>query len=172
MKKIIILAAALSLAFLFSGCSSLAKMKTTKRMDAANKNEALINFVRPGVFMGDGVKFEVWDGETFVGTLAAGTMIQYAATPGKHTFMVDPTQGGRWAYLNIETVAGKVYYIKPNIIPLVGLRLGAAEASDPRISDWNDSLTPKTIDTSKTSPLPKKAIDKAQKNLNAYQSAP
>lgn len=171
MKKYALLAAILSLTFLFSGCSSLAKMKTTQRVDAANQNQALVNFVRPGVFMGDGVSFEVWDGETFVGTLAASTMIQYPVAAGKHTFMVDPTQGGKWAHLNIEVVAGKTYYIKPNIIPFVGLRIDLADAADQRISDWN-SLTPKTIDTAKSRPVPQKAIEKARQNLKAYQPAP
>jgi hypothetical protein len=109
-------------ALLFTGCSSLAKMQATTLIETPSNGTALISFVRPRIFMGDGVNFEVWDGTNFVGTFSAGTMVQHIVQPGEHIFMIDPTQGGKWAFIKLDVEANKTYFIKPNTVPFVGLR--------------------------------------------------
>lgn len=121
----------------------------------------LINIVRPNIFLGDGVKFEAWDGTTFIGTLTSRSMLQYNASEGTHCIMVDPTQGGTWATIKIKAEANSTYYIEPNTIPFVGLKLGVAHEADSRKAEWAKKLTPYSIDSAKTKPVPAKAVDKA-----------
>lgn len=147
------------------GCSSLAKMKTVNRIESVDSQKSLVSIVRPRIFLGDGVDFEVWDGNKFIGTLEAGSMIQYLTLPGSHDFMIDPTQGGVWAHKNLNLEAGKAYYLKPNTIPFVGLKLGIAEPSDIRIEKWNEGLTPLAIDEVKSKAVPQKNINEAEANL-------
>lgn len=151
-----------------SGCSSLAEMKEVDRVVNVNSNSSMVNIVRPHIFLGDGVDFEVWDGSLFIGTLEAGSMIQYITTPGKHHFMIDPTQGGDWAHKSIELKKGEKYYIKPNTIPFVGLKIGVAESTDSRISKWDKGLTPLAIDKNKSKEVPQKNIDEAKKYLKSF----
>jgi len=162
LKKLAYLSALVLMVSTITGCSSLAKMKTVNKVDQVNDKEALVNFVRPRIFLGDGVDFEVWDGDKFIGTLAAGSMIQYLTLPGEHDFMIDPTQGGAWAYKNIVVEAGEKYYLKPNTVPFVGLKLGIAESTDIRIDKWEKGLDPIGIDTIKSKPVPQKNIDEAR----------
>ena len=154
---------------IMSGCSSLATMKTTEKVGAVGETKALVNIVRPRIFLGDGVNFEVWDGSQFIGTLKAGSMIQYVTLPGEHDFMIDPTQGGKWAYKNMKLEAGKTYYLKPNTAPFVGLILGVAESTDERIVQWNKELTPLAIDKNKSKAVPQKNIEEAESNLNSFK---
>lgn len=155
-----------ALALLFSGCSTLAVMHPVERVAGPKPESALVNFVRPSIFLGDGVNFEAWDGNTFVGTLKSGTMVQHDATPGEHVFMVNPTQGGTWALMKMTVEAGKTYYIKPNTAPFVGLNLGLAAPTDPRIATWNGGLTPMAIDKAKSNPVPQEKIDEASRNMD------
>lgn len=144
-----------------SGCSSLGVMKKSEYVEKPATNMGLINIVRPNIFLGDGVKFEAWDGTTFIGTLKAGSMLQYNASAGTHCIMVDPTQGGTWATIKVEVEANSTYYIKPNTIPFVGLRLGIADESDSRKAEWSKKLAPYSIDTAKTKPVPEKIVSSA-----------
>jgi hypothetical protein len=152
------------------GCSSLAKMKTVNKIDNIDNEKSMVSIVRPHIFLGDGVDFEVWDGVKFIGTLEAGSMIQYVTAPGEHDFMVDPTQGGAWAHKNINLEAGKTYYLKPNTIPFVGLKMGVAKPTDTRIKKWNDGLTPLAIDESKSKAVPQKNIDEAKAILEKIKA--
>lgn len=161
MYKGIWVVAALFFTVVASGCSSLGTMKTANYVERPQENMALINIVRPSIFIGDGVKFEAWNGESFIGTLSAGTMLQYAVAPGKHCIMVDPTQGGPWATMLVEVQPNTTYFIKPNTIPTVGLRLGLADGDDPRITKWASGLTPRVIDQDKTKPIPVAALQEA-----------
>ncbi len=147
------------------GCSSLAKMKTVNKIENVDSQKSMVSIVRPHIFLGDGVDFEVWDGNKFIGTLEAGSMIQYLTLPGEHDFMIDPTQGGRWAHINLNLEAGKIYYLKPNTIPFVGLKLGVAPSTDVRIEKWNKGLTPLAIDESKSKAVPQKNINEAVETL-------
>ncbi len=169
MKNFIFKCALVLLPIVLSGCSSLAVMKPAEKISNTNTEKALVNFVRPHIFIGDGVDFEVWDGSNFVGTLESGAMIQYVASPGKHCFMIDPTQGGAWAYMNIEVGANRVYYIKPNT-GFGFMNLGVADTSDERIPEWNKKLKAMTVDKLKTKPLPGKALEKAKKNEANYKN--
>lgn len=150
--------------FCISGCSSLGTMKKATYVEKPTNNMGLINIVRPNIFLGDGVKFEAWDGNKFIGTLSAGSMLQYSATPGRHCIMVDPTQGGAWAAIKVEVKANSSLFIKPNTAPFVGLILGVADENDPRKAEWIKDLTPMIIDTANTKPVPEKAINKAIAN--------
>jgi len=72
-----------------TGCiGGLAKMERVAFVDEAVADQALVNIVRPRVFLGDGANNDIWDGDKFIGTLGAGKLIQYKAIPGYHVFMV------------------------------------------------------------------------------------
>ena len=159
-----------ALSIIISGCSNLAVMKQVERIGSStDKNTALVNFVRPAIFLGDGVDFEVWDGSSFIGTLSAGTMLQYVAQPGEHPFMINPTRGGAWAYKNLAVTAGSVYYLKPNITVVAGLKIGVADSTDSRIEVWNRTLTPMAIDKSESKEVPKESIAQANENLSRFK---
>ena len=168
MKKFIYVSVLFLFVTITSGCSSLAEMKEIERIDNINDGNSMVNIVRPHIFLGDGVDFEVWDGSTFIGTLEAGSMIQYVTSPGDHNFMIDPTQGGEWAHKNINLKKGEVYYLKPNTIPFVGLKIGVALPTDPRIKKWDKNLTPLGIDKQKSKKVPQKNIDEAKTYLKKF----
>jgi hypothetical protein len=173
MKRHFYIFAVTILSLVISGCAGLAVMKPVERIaSVTDKNMALVNFVRPNILMGDGVDFEVWDGGSFVGTLKAGTMVQYFAPAGEHTFMVNPTQGGSWAYRNINIAGGGVYYLKPNSTVVMGLQLGMADSSDKRIEIWNSKLTPMAIDKSESKNIPKENIVQANENWQRLKQLP
>ena len=164
MLKKLITAASIFSIISMSGCSSLGVMKKTKYVEKPADKMGLINIVRPSIFLGDGVRFEAWDGNKFIGTLSSGTMLQYSASPGSHCIMVDPAQAGKWATIKVDVKANTTYFIKPNTIPFVGLNLGMAEEADARKAEWVKELTPFSIDTANTKPVPEKAISKAIEN--------
>jgi len=165
LKKYFYLSACVFLLSGLGGCSSLAKMKTVNKIESIDSEKSMVSIVRPHIFLGDGVNFEVWDGNKFIGTLEAGSMIQYVTLPGEHDFMIDPTQGGRWAHKNMNLEAGKTYYLKPNTVPFVGLKLGVAQPTDTRIDKWNKGLTPLAIDENKSKIVPQKNISEAESIL-------
>jgi hypothetical protein len=146
-------------------------MKTVNKIENVDSQKSMVSIVRPRIFLGDGVDFEVWDGSKFVGTLEAGSMIQYVTLPGNHDFMIDPTQGGRWAHKNLNLEAGKTYYLKPNTVPFVGLKLGVAQPTDIRVDKWNKGLTPLAIDDVKSKAVPQKNINEAKAELKKIKSA-
>lgn len=157
LKKLLIIISIIGAA----GCSSLGVMKKSQYVEKPAANMGLINIVRPNIFLGDGVKFEAWDGTTFIGTLKAGTMLQYNASAGTHCIMIDPTQGGTWATIKIDVKANTTYYVKPNTIPFVGLKLGIADKSDSRKAEWSKELEPYSIDITKTKAVPEKIMSRA-----------
>jgi len=147
-------------------------MKPVERISVPEKNMALINFVRPKVFFGDALDYEVCDGTKFIGTLKAGTMVQYVTPPGDHHLMINPTGGssGKWGYKQLSIETGRVYYVKPNLIPYAGMELGLAESSDNRIETWNTSLQPMAVDKSATASVPQERIDEANTNLSKFKT--
>jgi len=143
MKKLTILFLTFAL-FNLTACTigGLAKMKPTSHIDEIPKNLAVVNFVRPPVFRGDMVAYDIWDGEVFIGTLVAGTMIQYITDPGDHVFLVDQQHAG-WGYTELKVNTGEIYYLKPNNNPFGGgPNLGIAKSDDPRIQEWKNTLSP------------------------------
>src|SRR4051794_7930180 len=111
MKKIIFLVV-MTLSLL-SGCASV-QMQPSTLVKAPKEKMALVNFVRPAVFMGDGLSIDIWDGQNYLGALAAGSMIQHEVEPGKRLFMASAEN---WSYASADLQAGKEYFIKVNIFP-------------------------------------------------------
>lgn len=158
------------LSFLFlqlAACAGLANMKKVEYADSAKSNMALVNIVRPSVFVGDGAKAEAWDGEKLVGTLESGTMIQYETEPGEHTFMVY-TQGS-WGVAKGSVMAGKKYYLKYNV-GFGFITLGVADATDTRIEVWNKKLTPMAVDRSSEKAVPEKYKKAAREILEKVKN--
>jgi len=149
-----------------SGCAGLGNMKEVKFEDNIESDMAMVNIVRRSVFMGDGAKVEAWDGDKFIGTLSAGSLLQYKAKPGDHTFMVYVQ--GAWGVAKGELKPGKTYYLKFNMSGWGPVFLGVANSDDPRISEWNKM---KTIVKDESSPkaVPKKYIIDAQKTLKKVE---
>lgn len=138
MKKIIVIVCLCSIWFV-TGCASV-KMRPAPAMAAPTKDEVVVNFVRPRIWVGDGIHVDLWDGETFIGTLKAGTKIQYKTTPGNHVFLADAEN---WAYLVGELEGGKEYYFKANIFPGVmtaRVAMGVAYPGDKRVREWEDDF--------------------------------
>lgn len=156
------------LAMLFlTGCAGLGNMKEVPFQAVAESDKATVNIVRRAVFMGDGAEVEAWDGDKFIGTLSAGRLLQYQAEPGLHTFMVY-TQGV-WGAAKGKFEPGKTYYLKFNMSGWGGISLGVADATDPRIPEWN-TMTTVTIDPASPKPVPEKYILDARKTLKEIET--
>ena len=151
-----------AMVFGLAGCAGLGNMKEIEFEHQIAPDMAMVNFVRRSVFMGDGAKVEVWDGDNFIGTLDAGNLLQYKAQPGNHTFMVYIQ--GAWGVAQGDLKPGKTYYLKFNMTGWGPINLGVAMANDPRIPEWN---TMKTVVLDESSPkaVPEKYILKARKIL-------
>jgi hypothetical protein len=148
------------------GCTGLAEMKTVKFIGSVESEKAMVNIVMPLVVGTPGaVKAEMWDGDKFIGTLSAGSMIQYKTDPGNHTFMVNAQ--GNWGVARGELNSGKTYYLKFNG-GIGSARLGVASRSDPRVFEWKN-LIPTAIDEDSAKPLPKNEIGKAKKILRKVE---
>ena len=132
MKKII-LSMIVVLAIL-SGCASV-QMQPTALVKSPKEKMALVNFVRPAVFFGDGISIDVWDGQNYIGSLAAGSLIQYEVEPGKRLFLANAEN---WSYTSADLQVGKEYFIKANIFPGVmtgRVALGTVKPDDPRVTE-------------------------------------
>jgi len=122
----------LVLAAQIAGCSSA--MKKTTLIEQADKEFAMVNIVRPSLFRGDAMDYDLWDGARFVGVIEAGTIIQYKAKPGRHIFMAN---GRNWSYVKADLAAGKQYFLKATVLPYHGVILGVADVkSEERIKEW------------------------------------
>ena len=129
----------LVLSSVFAGCSTPMR-KTALNTESVGRNSALVNFVRPRVFWGDGVSFDLWDGDTFVGVTSAGSIIQYQTQPGSHVFMI--RGGSRWSYVKANLASGSRYFVKVNL-GYGTASLGVVNAKeDDRISVWLTKLQP------------------------------
>lgn len=153
------------LAMNLSGCAGLGNMKEVAFQNKPEENKATVNFVRRSVFMGDGAKSEVWDSEKFIGTLSAGELLQYQADPGEHLFMVNLQ--GSWAVAQGVLEAGRTYYLKMNLTGW-SVILGAADATDERIAEWN-TMTTVVKDETTSKPVPQKYIDEAKRTIKRVE---
>lgn len=127
-----------------AGCVA-APMRDARFQGDAEPMHALVTFVRESVFMGDGMALDLWDGDTFVGTLSAGTLVQYKALPGAHVFMA---KSENWSYVKAELRPGKHYVVKANMFPgVITMRsaLTPVESTDQRLVTWSRSLTAKEV---------------------------
>lgn len=133
--KSICVAFSIVICALLSGCASV-QMQDTALITAPKPNVAIVTFVRPSIFFGDGVAMDIWDGPHYIGSLGAGRLIQYETTPGKHLFLANAEN---WSYAVAELEAGRQYFIKGNVFPGIGMgrvALGAATRNEPRIEEW------------------------------------
>jgi hypothetical protein len=149
-----------------SGCAGLGNMKEVEFQTEAKPDLSTVNIVRRAVFMGDGAKVEVWDGDKFIGTLSAGRLLQYMTEPGEHTFMVYVQ--GSWGVAKGELQPGKTYYLKFNMTGWGPISLGAAKSTDPRIPEWN-AMTTVSIDKSSQKEIPEKYRLEAKKILKKVE---
>jgi len=95
-----------------AGCAPIMK-STTLQTKSVGSRSALVNFVRPRILKGDATVIDLWDGDTFVGVIGAGSMIQYQAQPADHVFMI--RRGSNWSFIKARLTAGKQYFIKVNV---------------------------------------------------------
>ncbi len=168
MKHCFILCFFLGFLLLITGCTNLAKMTPVERITSLEDDSSLVNFVRPSILVGDAIKYEIWDGKSFIGTLGAGTMIQYKTTPGDHVFMLDSKNRG-WAFVKANLKEGKTYYMKPNMPPFAGMILGVAKSTDDRVEIWHETLTPMAVDKVKSKEIPIESIKQAESRLNDFK---
>jgi hypothetical protein len=143
---------------LLCSCASVS-MQKVPLISAPQANTALVTFVRTSVFFGDGVSMDIWDGERFVGSLGAGTMIQYETEPGGHLFLANAEN---WSYTSANLLPGKRYFIRANIFPGVGsarVALAAVPKTDPRIEEWQSKLAPM-----RALPADKQAVESRKQN--------
>ncbi len=132
MKKLLCVAVAAMA--LLGGCATV-QMQPAELVKTAKQQRALVTFVRPAVFFGDGIAVDVWDGANYLGSLSAGSLIQHEVAPGKHLFLAN---GENWSYASGEFQAGKSYVLKVNIFPGVmagRVALGTVPPSDPRMGE-------------------------------------
>jgi hypothetical protein len=127
------------------GCASSAMVPTTK-LDKAEADFALVNFIRPSYF-GGAIKFGLWDRGTVIGILTAGQCIQFQAAPGDHLFMA---RAENWGAVKATVAAGKVYTIiaEPRMgLMKAGVHLEVVKPGDARLKGWMESLTVVSMDS-------------------------
>jgi hypothetical protein len=127
------------LLLLLSGCAAV-PMRPAQFNAAAEPSQAIVTFVRESVWMGDGIHLYLWDGDTFIGTLSAGTLVQYRVAPGPHVFMASSEN---WSYVKADLQPGKHYAIKANMFPgFITMRsvLTPVPNTDARIKTWPTKL--------------------------------
>lgn len=149
-----------------NGCAGLGSMKEVRFEKTVASDLAMVNIVRRAVFMGNGAKVEAWDGDSFIGTLEAGKLLQYKAKPGIHTFMVYVQ--GSWGVAKGELKPGKQYYLKFNMSGFGPISLGVAASDDPRIEEWNTMKTV-VIDEVLQKDIPEKYLKSARKTLKRVE---
>ncbi len=80
------------------------------------------------------------DGDSFIGTLSAGTLVQYRVAPGPHVFMANSEN---WSYVKADLQPGKHYFIKANMFPGFATARSALTPvpnTDERIKTWPTKL--------------------------------
>jgi hypothetical protein len=140
-------AVATLVAALVVSCASI-PMTETDVIAAPKPDTVLVTFVRQSIWMGDGIPVDIWDGNHYVGVLAAGGLVQYETTPGKHLFLGNAEN---WSYATGDLIAGKQYFVKANMFPGVTMRVAwvAVESTDARIPQWQSSWTANKADEAK-----------------------
>ncbi len=119
MKRISTFLFGITLVFLLAGCSAV--QKATTEADAQAKtlatptDKALVYIVRPSPF-GLAIRFNVMCDGTYIGATGGQRFIYSYQTPGKHELT---SKSENTAKLEIELVAGEVYYVEQ--IPRLGL---------------------------------------------------
>ncbi|KGI76615.1 hypothetical protein LF63_0114965 [Oleiagrimonas soli] len=126
------MAAALTVAWMLSGCMSSLMTKTPGAAPTPAPGKALVVFMRPSSF-GGAIQSSVYDtgkqGDDFIGIVSAKTKLAYQADPGTHLFMVVAENGD---FMNATLDAGKTYYV------LVAPRMGVFKARFSLLPIHND----------------------------------
>ena len=96
---------------LSSGCVSIPKDRMEPVPESAltkapRPGKALVYFVRTSQYAGV-LPADLYDNDTYIGSIAYGQYIGYQADPGKHLFMVT---GETAEFMPAELLAGKTYY--------------------------------------------------------------
>lgn len=133
-RPFLIRASQLCFALLVGGCASI--MQPTGLTTQPSQAKALVTFVRPSIFFGDGVDAYVWDRDHFIGAVGAGTLVQYETEPGEHLFL---GSSENWTYAKANLEPGKHYFIKTNIFPgaFYGrVAFATVPPTDPRLVQW------------------------------------
>lgn len=152
---------------LLGGCAG-APMREAKFSPTADASQSLVTFVRESIFMGDGIHVYLWDGESFIGTLSAGTLVQYRVAPGPHVFMASSEN---WSYVKADLKPGKHYVIKANMFPGFGTARSAlvpVETSDERLGTWPTKLKVKEVVPETKDKYVEKQVANARKALQSY----
>ncbi len=157
---------ALSLSLGTAGCAPIMKSTTLQTKSAGNRS-ALVNFVRPRILKGDATVIDLWDGDTFVGVIGAGSMIQYQAQLTDHVFMI--RRGSNWSFIKASLAAGKLYFIKVNVSANYPSLSVVNAKKDDRIKMWLTQLEPTEIDPKEVDPYVSKRIGDAREALRDFR---
>jgi len=111
MSKMLRIAFLLMLVGLTAACVSIPKGRMQVAPEGAITKAPLpgkahIYFVRTSQY-GGVMPADLYDGETYIGSITFGEYIAYPATPGQHLFMVI---GENAEFMPSELLAGKTYY--------------------------------------------------------------
>jgi len=140
---------------------------TTLQTESVGNRSALVNFVRPRILKGDATVIDLWDGDTFVGVIGAGSMIQYQAQPADHVFMI--RRGSNWSFIKARLTAGKQYFIKVNVSADYPSLSVVNARKDDRIKMWLTQLEPMEIDPKEVGPYVSKRIGDASEALRGFR---
>jgi hypothetical protein len=157
---------ALALSLGTAGCAPIMK-STTLQTESVGSHSALVNFVRPRILKRDAVVIDLWDGDTFVGVIGAGSMIQYQAQPADHVFMI--RRGSNWSFIKAKLAAGKYYFIKINVSADYPSLSVVNARKDDRIKMWLTQLEPIEIDPKEVGPYVSKRIGDASEALRDFR---
>jgi hypothetical protein len=157
---------ALALSLGAAGCAPIMK-STTLQTESVGNGSVLVNFVRPRILKGDATVIDLWDGDTFVGVIGAGSMIQYQTQPADHVFMI--RRGSNWSFIKARLAAGKQYFIKVNVSSDYPSLSVVNARKDDRIKMWLTQLEPMEIDPKEVGPYVSKRIGDASEALRDFR---
>jgi hypothetical protein len=103
---------ALILALMFgTGCASsyTRGRNSGLGLELAAPGKSKVVFVRPGQFMGDGVDFNVHDGDRLIGVVPGSSYFVYDCEPGHHLFSASMED---IAIMEADLLADRIYYAK------------------------------------------------------------
>jgi hypothetical protein len=161
------IAIAAALILTSAGANAATKSTTPAPIIKPDESTAVVSIIRRAVFMGDGWNYDVWEGDKYVGVLAAGTLLQHRAEPGEHVYLLMARGIHVWSYMKANLVAGKEYFARAYPIPF---SLQAVDTnSDERVETWAAMKIVKVKDGDR-----EKAIEKfgaeSQLALAAYRN--
>jgi hypothetical protein len=155
-----------------TGCAS-SMMHPVAMEPAPAEGRALVTFLRPSHF-GGAIQFGVWDSDTFVGVLSAGSYIQYSAAPGEHIFLA---RAENWSYVHADLEAGKQYYIIAKVFPgfwKARVAFDPVRKDDPETDDeiagWLEKLTPTTVIPEKREAYTTPRVEQVREAVAAFKA--